>query len=183
MPSNQTTRCELQEHFTPGSRGSAARLSRPGSNPRSVDLVTCFQSFHWFVPEPAIAEFLRILRPHGSIAAIWNERDPSDGFTAAYGALIREISNNHPAESRESAVLGLYESNDLYGVRRYTFSHSQSLDLEGLVGRAASTSYLPSTGEPYEEMIRGLEDLVARWNEGGVVKLRYISSLYLTKPK
>lgn len=154
-----------------------------GLEPESVDLVTCFQSFHWFVPETAITEFLRILRPGGSIAAIWNERDPSDGFTAAYGTLIRAISNDHPAESRESAVSGLYESSILADVELTRFSHGQALDLEGLIGRAASTSYLPSSGNVFDAMARRLEELFNEWSKDGIVTMRYTSSLYVTSAK
>ncbi|MDX1583373.1 MAG: class I SAM-dependent methyltransferase, partial [Thermoanaerobaculia bacterium] len=146
----------------------------------SVDLVSCFQSFHWFDPSPAIDEFLRILRsPHGRVAAIWNERDPSDPFTREYGELVREISDNHPAESRETSADALYESARLGEIRRLTFPHEQVLDLEGLVGRAESTSYLPSEGPRHSELIRRLRQLFDRRSSEGRVRLRYVTSLYL----
>lgn len=151
-----------------------------GLEDHSVDLVTCFQSFHWFDPQPAIDEFLRILRPEGSIVAVWNERDPADPFTAAYGELIREISDNHPAEARENTVSALYESPLLGDVLHERFPHHQILDLEGLIGRASSTSYLPSSGPRFEEMGRRLERLHREWSEGGVVVLRYLTSSYTT---
>src|SRR5690606_34163131 len=45
-----------------------------GLSDASVDLVTCFQSFHWFEPTAAMPELVRILRPGGALAAVWNER-------------------------------------------------------------------------------------------------------------
>jgi ubiquinone/menaquinone biosynthesis C-methylase UbiE len=33
----------------------------------SVDLVTCFQSFHWFDPESTLLEFRRILKEKGKV--------------------------------------------------------------------------------------------------------------------
>lgn len=36
----------------------------------SVDLVTCFQSFHWFNPETSLLEFRRILKPSGRLALV-----------------------------------------------------------------------------------------------------------------
>jgi ubiquinone/menaquinone biosynthesis C-methylase UbiE len=51
----------------------------------SVDLVTCFQSFHWFNPEPTLLEFHRILKPSGRLAAVWNEWDKNDDFTENFG--------------------------------------------------------------------------------------------------
>lgn len=145
----------------------------------SVDLVTCFQAFHWFDPQPAIDEFLRILRPEGAMAAIWNERDPSDPFTHAYGTIVREISGNHPAESRETSASALYESPRLADVSHLRFPHEQVLDLEGLLGRAASTSYLPSEGPLHDELIDRLRELFDSWSDNGIVRLRYRTSLYL----
>ncbi|MBW3671040.1 MAG: class I SAM-dependent methyltransferase [Acidobacteria bacterium] len=167
----------------PGIRWINGTAESTGLGPRSVDLVACFQAFHWFKPEVAVNEFTRILRPNGAIAAVWNERDPSDGFTAAYGDLVREISDNHPAESRVSAVSGLHDSDLLEEVQEHAFPHAQILDLDGLIGRAASTSYLPSSGRPYDDMIQRLKTLFEKWQEEGVVTLRYVSSLYLTSPR
>jgi SAM-dependent methyltransferase len=40
----------------------------------SVDLVAAGQAFHWFDPEAARAEFLRVLKPGGWVALAWNAR-------------------------------------------------------------------------------------------------------------
>jgi SAM-dependent methyltransferase len=149
----------------------------------SVDLVTCFQAFHWFDPIAAIREFLRILRPDGRIAAVWNERDPNDGFTSAYGDLVREISDNHPAESRERAAEAFDHFPDLGAVEVRRFPHAQTLDLDGLTGRALSTSYLPSSGPRHDELVARLRKLFGEWQRDGAVTLRYQTSLYLTRPR
>ena len=58
----------------------------------SVDLVTCFQAFHWFNPKPALQEFHRILKPGGRLAVVWNNRNRQDEFTAGYSDLgVNEI--------------------------------------------------------------------------------------------
>jgi SAM-dependent methyltransferase len=149
----------------------------------SVDLVTCFQAFHWFDPDAAITEFLRILRPGGAIAAVWNEREPDDPFTSAYGKIVREISDNHPAEARERAAEALDHDPRLGRVDRRRSSHAQTLDLEGLLGRASSTSYLPSSGPRHEELVARLRQLFEEWQHEGTVTLRYRASLYLTRAR
>jgi len=42
---------------------------------RSVDVVVCGQSFHWFDHDQAMAEIARVLRPGGIIALAWNTYD------------------------------------------------------------------------------------------------------------
>src|SRR5260370_35817764 len=49
----------------------------------SVDFVTAGQAFHWFEPEKTRAEFQRILRPQGWVAAIWNFREMEAPFARA----------------------------------------------------------------------------------------------------
>ena len=43
--------------------------------PRSFDLVTVAQAWHWCDPRLASAEIARILRPHGVLGLIWNQLD------------------------------------------------------------------------------------------------------------
>lgn len=49
----------------------------------SIDLITAAQSFHWFEINSAKAECLRVLRPNGYVALIWNERVQTDTFQIA----------------------------------------------------------------------------------------------------
>src|SRR5262245_32958797 len=68
--------------FQPG------KAEQTGLPDASADCVLAAQAFHWFDAAEALAEFHRILRPGGWVALVWNERDPRDACTAAYGAII-----------------------------------------------------------------------------------------------
>lgn len=149
----------------------------------SVDLVTCFQSFHWFKPEPTLSEFRRILKPSGRLALVWNNRDQNDEFTAEYSQLIRTASNNHPGELRTNSEQPLLASPYFVNVREYTFVNRQELDLTGLIGRAMSSSYIPREGLAQQQLVSHLQELHQRFcNESGFVYLAYLTSVHLAEP-
>ncbi|MDV2996473.1 MAG: putative methyltransferase [Chroococcidiopsis sp. SAG 2025] len=150
----------------------------------AVDLVTCFQSFHWFDPEPTLLEFRRILTEEGRLAVVWNERDRHDEFTAEYTHLIKVASGYHPAEQRRMAIEPLLRSSLFADVQQYRFAYQQPLDFDGVVGRAMSTSYIPRTGAAYERLIADLRQLYAKnCNDNGFVTLVYTTSVFLTQTR
>ena len=53
-----------------------------GLHEASVDLAAAFQAFHWFDHPKALAEMVRIVRPGGRAAVVYNERDESDDEAA-----------------------------------------------------------------------------------------------------
>lgn len=150
---------------------------------KSIDLVTCFQAFHWFSPEPSLLEFCRILKFSGRLALVWNNRNRDDAFTGEYSQIIRAASNNHPGEARINFVQPLLESRHFSNVREYTFTYQQKLDLTSFIGRAMSVSYLPRAGLVHEQLIRELSDLYYRFcDDEGFVYLIYRTSVHLAEP-
>lgn len=149
----------------------------------SIDLVTAFQAFHWFDPEPALAEARRVLRTGGALALVWNERDDErDAFTAEYRILVREASNDHSAESRMEHVGPLYASPHFTNVRKLAFPHEQRLDWDGVIGRLRSTSYLPQEGAAWERLLARMRELHARYADArGIVALVYETKVYVAE--
>ena len=146
----------------------------------SVDLVVCFQSFHWFDPKPTLVEFRRILKPNGRLAVVWNDRDREDKFTQSYTRLVQIASNNHPAESRLVSVDPLLASPLFPNVRCHTFAYRQELDLDGLIGRVMSVSYIPRSGLAHQQLVSDLKELYTRSrDQNGSVYLVYRTSVYL----
>lgn len=41
----------------------------------SIDAVICAQSFHWFANIESLNEIHQILKPHGQLGLVWNQRD------------------------------------------------------------------------------------------------------------
>jgi ubiquinone/menaquinone biosynthesis C-methylase UbiE len=150
----------------------------------SVDLVTCFQSFHWFQPQPTLQEFHRILKPSGRLAVVWNERDRHDEFTATYTRLIQIASNYHPAEQRRVAVEPLLTSPLFPHVQQHIFAYRQNVDLAGLIGRAMSTSYIPRAGAAHQQLVSDLQQLYeSNCDRDGLVSLVYSTSVFLAQPR
>ncbi|MBM0740368.1 class I SAM-dependent methyltransferase [Phormidium sp. CLA17] len=145
----------------------------------SVDLVTCFQAFHWFDPA-CLPEFHRILKPSGRLALVWNSRDRQDPFTQAYTQLVQQLSNHHPAESRMVSAQPLFSSPYFDAISQQEFLYQQSLDLAGLIGRAQSVSYMPKDEDTTQRLVQGLKDLCDRWADAqGRVCLVYTTQVFL----
>ncbi|MEH2325582.1 MAG: methyltransferase domain-containing protein [Nostoc sp.] len=161
-------------------RDGTAELTQLSDN--SVDLVTCFQAFHWFNPEPTLLEFQRILKPSARLAVVWNNRDQEDALTTEYSRIVREASNNHPAESRIQTVEPLLVTPHFINIHESNFTYRQQLDLTGLIGRAMSASYFPREGLGYEQLIDSFQELYQRFcDESGFVYMVYRTSVHLAE--
>ena len=176
---NAAMRQVAQAHPLVESRdGSAEDTKLPDA---SVDLVTCFQSFHWFNPEPTLKEFARILKPQGRLAAIWHNRNREDEFTWKYSTLTQIVSNNN-SELRYGTERHLRNTSLFNPVRHLIFPYRQALNSKALIGRAMSTSYIPREGERHDKFIQDLNRLHQDYrDEQGFVYLQYKTSVYLTE--
>ena len=146
----------------------------------SLDLVVCFQSFHWFNPVLTLPELRRILKPSGRLAVVWNLRDRADALTLGYTEIVKSASHNHPAEKRDRSIDAMLRSSDFTDVRSSEFAHRQDIDLAGLIGRAQSSSYIPNSGPQLQKLISDLTELYqAHCADQGFVSLVYKTKVYL----
>jgi SAM-dependent methyltransferase len=151
-----------------------------GLESASVDLVLCAQAFHWFRQRDALAEFHRVLDPGGRLALLWNARDREDPLTRGYIEAIHAVSGEHPAERRELEEDVVHRDGWFTPARLETFPHEQRLDLPGLIGRAASASYVPREGPAFDRLRGMLTRLFERHrDDDGTVVMRYVTRLYL----
>jgi ubiquinone/menaquinone biosynthesis C-methylase UbiE len=153
--------------------GSAEATGLAG---QSVDLITVGQAMHWFDLKPTRAEFHRILRPTGWCAIIYNNRRMSgDTFHEAYEQLLRDFGRDYEAVRSShlttERIAAFFAPNEL---KEEVFPNTQDLTLEGLDGRVLSSSYMPQPGHPrYEAMRRAIEDLFAKEQKDGHVRMEY----------
>lgn len=146
----------------------------------SIDFVTAGQAFHWFNREDARYEFLRILKPHGWIALVWNgfrvEKSP---LIAGYQQIVLRYGTDYQEVRRE--VIGLnIESFFTPGFcKSASFEYQQIFDFEGLKGRLLSASYAPQADHPdFNPMLEELRRLFEATKKDGKVAFDYDTELY-----
>ncbi len=147
-----------------------------------ADAILAAQAFHWFDAEAALREFYRILKARGSVVLIWNERDQSDVFTAAYGAVIRALPEAPAVEiPRGRAGEPLLASPLFENAQRMSFKNEQCLDEDGVLGRAFSASYAPQDPLEANQFAEALRRVFQQYQRDGCVVLKYETSIYVAR--
>jgi SAM-dependent methyltransferase len=147
----------------------------------SADLVTSFQAFHWFAPDAALGEILRILRPGGRAAVVYNERNEDDPFTHAYGEIVRRFSTDDTEPRRDRGRETFAAFPRWFDVRIVDVPNEHRLDHRGLRARARSTSYLPHEGPALERLDAELDRIFERFNTSDTVTMRMRTSVTLAE--
>ena len=149
--------------------GTAQHTGLPDT---SVDLIVACQAFHWFATIEAMHEFARVARRRAAI--LQYERDERDAFTNAYGEVVRTYATDDTEAMRQHA-LAAFAHFPASQISRSEALSLQEMDREALLGRAASSSYLPAGGAPAEALRRDLNDLFDRYASAGRVALHMVT--------
>lgn len=145
----------------------------------SVDFVTAGQAFHWFDAALTQPEFRRILKPHGWIVLVWNERQKDDPFQAAYEQLVQRHSPEYKAVRHQRIDEPALKAWLGPGMRLAVLDNDQHLDFAGIKGRLLSSSYAPLAGEAgHQAMIEELEAIYQQYQQHGRVRFTYQTKVY-----
>lgn len=152
----------------------------------SVDLVTAAQAFHWFDKDNFKAECMRILKPAGSLAIVYNERKSIDDFTLERDdifkkycgkAKVRHICTDSDEEGEEYLKSGFFTE-----VKTFALHSDKQVDLEGFIGRELSSSVALKEDNPkYAEFRRELENIFYKYQKDGKLTIKTVSVCYLGK--
>jgi SAM-dependent methyltransferase len=105
----------------------------------TFDAVVCAQAFHWFDAEGAMRAIHAVLRPGGRLGLVWNTRDESVDWVKQMSDVLRPYESKEPGGGWRDA----FARTTLFGrLHERRFSHRQDLDVEGLVERVASVSFI-----------------------------------------
>lgn len=157
--------------------GSAERTTLAD---HSVDLVTAVQAFHWFNQPEARREFIRILKPAGWVALIWNERRlDSNEFLKSLEELLLRFCANYAQVRHENVYADIAAFFSAAAFKIQTFDNFQHLDFEGLKGRICSASYTPEPGHPnFAPMLENLLAIFRTHEKDGRVTIEYDTKVY-----
>lgn len=108
----------------------------------SVDAAVAAQSFHWFHGDLALAEIHRVLRPRGRLSLLFNLRDERVDWVARISHILDRHGRDAPIH-RFGAWRRTFSDSRLFApLGEHEFTHTQELDLDGLLERVASISYI-----------------------------------------
>jgi len=149
----------------------------------SVDAVVAAQAFHWFDASVALPEIVRVLRPAGTFAVVWNLRDESVPWVRKLTALLR----TRPGELVEVATI---EASPLFTeVESARHRFWQQLDRAGLHALVQSRSSVALLGgDERLELVRQVDALYSEYAHGSQgLRLPYVTHSFRTsavpKPK
>jgi SAM-dependent methyltransferase len=147
----------------------------------SVDFVTAGQAFHWFDPNAARIEFMRILKPAGLVVIAWHDRRMEEkNLTREYEELLerfgidyKRVKDAYPETHHIRSFFGgdNFHSRDL--------PNEQVLDWDGLRGRLRSSSFAPTEDHSnYASMMAELDRIFRAHQKDGRVRMEYFTRIY-----
>ncbi|HLH37092.1 MAG TPA: class I SAM-dependent methyltransferase [Alloacidobacterium sp.] len=142
----------------------------------SINMITVGQAMHWFDLKRTRDEFVRVLRPGGWCAVIYNHRKPGgDAFHDEYERLLQTFGLDYASVCERhltpQKLKGFFAPCEM---KQATFPNAQSLDIEGLEGRILSSSYMPSVDHADHAAMRAaIAELFHKHEREGKVSLEY----------
>jgi SAM-dependent methyltransferase len=166
----------------PGFTSVNGTAEEPQLSDASVDIITSAQAFHWFNAPKARQSFARILKPGGRVVLVWNDRkQEGTPFLAGYEQLLREHGIGYPVVDDANLATTIDGFFSRGSCRKEEFANSQTLDLDGMLGRLMSASYVPNTGDAAARFRKAAELLFRNHEVNGMVTLEYLTNVYYGK--
>jgi SAM-dependent methyltransferase len=144
----------------------------------SCDVVTVAQAFHWFDQPVALREIVRVLRPGGRLALVWNTRDDSEAWVAELTDTI--IGRSEFRDGGVDALVSIIDESRLYGpVEQRSFEHAQPLrrdDLVELVRSRSQCAVLPE--DERQPVLDHAGELFDTYATDGLLAMPYVTECF-----
>ena len=151
--------------------------------PRSVELITIAQAFHWLDEELFKSEAMRILSPGGQVAIVWNNRT-AEGIAPARDGICQKycprFSKGHagkrsPAEGDHFLRYEYFKSVKYFSCPNYFY-----MDQEQFISNVRSRSYaLTETDEKFDDFMNEINAVFSEFAVNGVVCEVYNTEIFL----
>jgi ubiquinone/menaquinone biosynthesis C-methylase UbiE len=144
----------------------------------SIDLIAVGQALHWFDFVKARTEFRRVVKKRGHIAIVYNHRKEKGEVEMAYKTIVDKFARNRAkVPDADDAYAAKFLS---AGFKKFIVPNSQTLDLQGMLGRLASASYMPNSTSPeWTKLKRDLRRVIDEFGSDGIATLHYDTVVYL----
>jgi SAM-dependent methyltransferase len=151
----------------------------------SAHAITVAQAFHWFDGDRALAEFHRVLALGGRVGLIWNVRDRSVPWVAAFDRLVDAVDPDRP-DHRTGKWRAAFDRTTLFGpLEERDFAYAQTLTPAEFVDRARTVSSVASLPEPERERLLARFRELAATHPGirgrETMTLPYLTKVYWTE--
>ena len=143
----------------------------------SFDVVVAAQAFHWFDHAVAVPEIARVLRPRGTLALVWNERDDSVPWVRRLNAILGSYREEYEVSQTAEKIseLGAFGP-----VEKETFRFWQLVDRDRLLGDVSTRSYVaamePADRDPLLARVGALYDEYGRGADG--MRMPYLTRCF-----
>ena len=141
----------------------------------SISIITVAQAFHYFDLDKVKKEFLRILKPDGKVALLWNFRLRESDFIKEYENIIYNLHSSkvkptHAQDNMTEEIFkSFFESYEIINI-----SNSQEFDFESLWGRTLSNNHMPNENETeYLQLYNDIKKLFNKYEHDGKVIFKY----------
>ncbi|GAA3183545.1 class I SAM-dependent methyltransferase [Blastococcus jejuensis] len=161
--------------------GSAETIPVPDA---AVDVVVAGQAAHWFDPVPAATEMRRVLRPGGTVALVWNQRDVREPWVAVLDDLLTAENSERPDDRQVVAAFAAALDADVTVAESRIVQRSTP---EEFVASFETRSFVITMAEQQRaEFLGQLRALVATHpgtRGRDVVELPYVTFAYRLTPR
>jgi SAM-dependent methyltransferase len=150
----------------------------------SADLVCCATSFHWFDYDKATAEIVRITRPRGHLALVWNARDARAPWVADVNRLL-DAHRGAPHHSSTGHWRAILRDARFELVRESEYPFEHRMPPGGIVDRVLSSSFIAALPQAEQDAVRQeVLGVIAAYPElagADEIGFPYVSRLYLLR--
>lgn len=150
----------------------------------SFDLVTAAQCFHWFDKPRFRGECLRILKPYGRLAVVWNERKINDVAEARNRVCMKycgAYTSGHVETGYARFDGDTFFRDEYFSLCEYFNKPNNVLmTKEHFIGDTLSRSYALKEGDAgFDGFIKELGEVFDKFQNNGTVEILYNATCYL----